>query len=55
VKDVFQERRRRLAALLHGKKMDGYLFGGISDLYYLTGFHSEGFFGLVTGKGTWIF
>ncbi len=54
-KDVYADRRRRLAALLHEKKMDGYLFGGISDLYYLTGFHSEGFFGLVTAKGTWIF
>jgi Xaa-Pro aminopeptidase len=52
---AFQDRRRRLAALLHEKKLDGYLFGGISDLYYLTGFHSEGFFGLVTAKGSWIF
>lgn len=54
-KDIFGERRRRLAALLQGKKLDAYLFGGISDLYYLTGFHSEGFLGLVTAKGTWIF
>jgi Xaa-Pro aminopeptidase len=54
-KDIFKDRRRRLAKVLHEKKLDGYLFGGISDLYYLTGFSSEGFFGLATAKGMWIF
>jgi Xaa-Pro aminopeptidase len=55
VKDEFKDRRRRLAGILEKKKLDAYLFGGISDLYYLTGFHSEGFYGLVSAKGTWIF
>jgi Xaa-Pro aminopeptidase len=53
--DVFADRRRRLAGLLEEKKLDGYLFGGVSDLAYLTGFSSEGFQGLVTAKGAWVF
>lgn len=52
---VFRERRDRLAAIFERKKVDGYLFSGVADLYYLTGFHSEGFYGLVTSKGTWLF
>ena len=41
--------------MLADKKLDGYLFVGISDILYLTGFQSEGLFCLVTAKGTWIF
>lgn len=52
---VFRERRERLMAIFERKKLDAYLFSGVADLYYLTGFHSEGFYGLVTGKGTWLF
>lgn len=52
---VFSDRRSRLAALLEKKKLDGYFFSGASDLYYLTGFHSEGFYGLATGRGVWLF
>jgi Xaa-Pro aminopeptidase len=37
------------------KNLDGYFFSGASDLYYLTGFHSEGFYGLATGRGVWLF
>lgn len=51
----FERRRNRLAGFLEEKKLDGYLFGGVSDLAYLTGFSSEGFQSLVTGKGTWVF
>ena len=51
----FELRRKRLAGVLEESKLDGYLFCGVSDLYYLTGFLSEGLFGLVTAKGTWIF
>jgi Xaa-Pro aminopeptidase len=52
---VFRDRRNRLAALLEKNKLDGYFFSGASDLYYLTGFHSEGFYGLATGRGVWLF
>lgn len=49
------DRRQRLAGLLSEKKMDAYFFAGVSDLFYLTGFHSEGFYGLVSQKKTWLF
>lgn len=52
---VFRERRRRLAGLLEQRKLDAYFFNGVSDLFYLTGFHSEGFYGLASGAGTWLF
>ena len=52
---LFRERRDRLVSIFERKKVDGYLFSGVADLYYLTGFHSEGFYGLVTSKGTWLF
>jgi Xaa-Pro aminopeptidase len=53
--DVFDDRRRRLAEILAAKKLDGYLFGGTSDLFYLTGFSSEGFYGLAAGEKFWVF
>lgn len=52
---VFRERRGRLVDSFERKKLDAYFFSGVADLYYLTGFHSEGFYGLVTTKGTWLF
>ncbi|MBL8023096.1 MAG: aminopeptidase P family protein [Elusimicrobia bacterium] len=52
---VFRERRERLLEVFDRKKIDAYFFSSVADLYYLTGFHSEGFYGLVTGKGTWLF
>lgn len=52
---VFSARRARLAEVLAARKLDAYFFSGISDLYYLTGFHSEGFYGLVGAKKTWLF
>jgi Xaa-Pro aminopeptidase len=52
---VFTDRRRRAADLLEKKGLGGYFFSGPADLYYLTGFSSEGFHGLVTGAGTWIY
>jgi Xaa-Pro aminopeptidase len=52
---VFKSRRERLSSFLEEKKIDAFLFGGVSDLYYLTGFHSEGFFGLVSTQGCWFF
>jgi Xaa-Pro aminopeptidase len=52
---VFRERRERLANVLERHKLDAYFFGGVSDLYYLTGFHSEGYYGLATKKGLWLF
>lgn len=54
-KALFSDRRDRLASLLEKKKLDGYFFSSPSDLYYLTGFHSEGFYGLATGRGMWLF
>lgn len=53
--EVFRARRDRLGAVLEKKKWDAYFFSGVADLYYLTGFHSEGFYGLVSGKKTWLF
>ena len=47
---VFAARRRRLAEVLAERKLDAYFFSGISDLYYLSGFHSEGFYGLVSRR-----
>lgn len=52
---VFLERRERLAEVLERQKLDAFFFSGVSDLYYLTGFHSEGYFGLATKKGLWLF
>ncbi|MBK8871240.1 MAG: aminopeptidase P family protein [Elusimicrobia bacterium] len=52
---VFRDRRNRLADLLEKKKLDGYFFSSPADLYYLTGFQSEGFYGLATGRGMWLF
>lgn len=52
---LFADRRERLARKLAEDKLDAFFFGGVSDLYYLTGFLSEGFFGLATGKGLWLF
>lgn len=52
---IFRDRRDRLAAVLERKKLDAYFFSGVADLYYLTGFHSEGFYGLVTAKNAWLF
>lgn len=52
---AFLERRERLSEVLARHKLDAYLFNGVSDLYYLTGFHSEGYFGLATPKGLWLF
>lgn len=52
---IFRDRRDRLAEVFERKKLDGYFFSGVADLYYLTGFHSEGFYGLVTAKNTWLF
>ncbi len=52
---LFAGRRERLAEILGRRKCDAYFFSGISDLYYLTGFHSEGFTGLVSAKATWLF
>lgn len=52
---IFLERRERLAEVLERHKHDAFLFSGVSDLYYLTGFHSEGYFGLATKKGLWLF
>ena len=52
---VFRDRRNRLGEVFERKKLDGYFFSGVADLYYLTGFHSEGFYGLVTAKNTWLF
>jgi Xaa-Pro aminopeptidase len=52
---VFRQRRHRLGEVLERKKLDAYFFSGVADLYYLTGFHSEGFYGLATAKNTWLF
>ena len=52
---VFRRRRERLGEILERKKLDAYFFSGVADLYYLTGFLSEGFYGLVTAKNTWLF
>jgi len=54
-KNVFRRRRAALGPVLEKAKLDGFFFSGISDLYYLTGFMSEGFYGLVTPKETWLF
>ncbi|MBI4395847.1 MAG: aminopeptidase P family protein [Elusimicrobia bacterium] len=53
--ETFKNRREKLKAVLEGKKLDAYFFSGVSDLYYLTGFHAEGFYGLFTRKGQWLF
>lgn len=53
--DVFRARRERLSALLETKKLDAFFAAGISDLFYLTGFHSEGYYGLFSPKGNWLF
>ncbi|MBK8575097.1 MAG: aminopeptidase P family protein [Elusimicrobia bacterium] len=52
---IFRERRDRLGGVFERKKLDAYFFSSVSDLYYLTGFHSEGFYGLATAKDTWLF
>lgn len=52
---VFRGRRAGLTALLAEKKLDAFFLSGISDLYYLTGFMSEGFYGLATARHLWIF
>jgi Xaa-Pro aminopeptidase len=52
---VFHRRRNALAGLYRDLKIDGFFFSAVSDLYYLTGFMSEGFYGLVTRDGTWLF
>lgn len=52
---AFRRRREQLADVLEKHKLDAYFFSGISDLYYLTGFYSEGFYGLVSAQGAWIF
>jgi Xaa-Pro aminopeptidase len=44
-----------LGDALARKKLDAFFFSGVSDLYYLTGFHSEGFYGLASAKQTWLF
>jgi Xaa-Pro aminopeptidase len=49
-------RRAALARLLQERKLDAYFFSGAADLYYLTGFRSEGFYGLVSDEGDcWLF
>jgi Xaa-Pro aminopeptidase len=53
--EPWRSRRTALADVLGEKKVDAYFFSGISDLYYLTGFHSEGFYGLMSGRGGWLF
>src|SRR5687767_12360845 len=53
--EVFRRRRERLAAVLEKNKLDAFFLSGVSDLYYLTGFLSEGFYGLFSAKGTWLF
>ncbi len=52
---LFKERRNRFAELLAEKKLDAFFFAGVSDLYYLTGFHSDGYYGVVSGEGAWLF
>ncbi len=52
---VFAERRLRMGEVLERRRLDGFFLSGVSDLYYLTGFHSEGFYGLITTKGCWLF
>ncbi len=53
--DVFQARRDRFATVLEKHKLDGFFMSAVSDLYYLTGFQSEGFYGLFTTRGAWLF
>src|SRR5262245_43662614 len=55
ITDVFQRRHARLQEILVQQGLDGYFFNGVSDLFYLTGFKSEGFYGLFTVKGHWLF
>lgn len=52
---VFAARRESLRGVMEKKKIDAFLFSGISDLAYLTGFHSEGYYVLVSQKGCWLF
>jgi Xaa-Pro aminopeptidase len=54
--EVFRRRRAALAEVLARRKLDAYFFSGMSDLYYLTGFMSEGYYGLFSAAGeSWIF
>ncbi|HRY29453.1 MAG TPA: Xaa-Pro peptidase family protein [Elusimicrobiota bacterium] len=54
--EIFRRRRRALSELLQRKKWDAYFFSGMADLYYLTGFMADGFYGLFTAEGeTWLF
>ncbi len=52
---TYRDRRKRLAEQLERQKLDAYFFSGPSDLYYLTGFKSDGFYGLFGAKGSWLF
>ena len=54
-KTSFQRRRDQLVGLFDGGQLDAYFFSGISDLAYLTGFHSEGYYGLISREGMWLF
>ncbi|MGQ0644455.1 MAG: M24 family metallopeptidase, partial [Elusimicrobiota bacterium] len=42
------------AALLKERKLDAFFVSGQSDLYYLTGFLSEGFYGYFSAQGAWL-
>jgi Xaa-Pro aminopeptidase len=48
---VFRRRRQALGEELRKRKLDGYFFSGESDLFWLTGFLSEGFYGLFSADG----
>lgn len=52
---IFEERRDRLVAVLEKRRLDAYFFSGASDLYYLTGFHSDGYYGVIGSQGMFLF
>jgi Xaa-Pro aminopeptidase len=52
---VFERRRDLLRKRCRGKKTDGYLTFDFSDVFYLSGFPSEGCFALVSAAGDFIF
>ena len=53
--ETYLRRRDRLRETCHGRKVDGYLTFDFSDVFYLTGFPSEGCFILVSAAGDFVF
>src|SRR2546426_2051 len=41
--------------VLQDKKLDGYLLTHLSDLFYFTDYKSEGYYGLISSGGAWLF